>query len=401
MSRPYDCIVIGAGSFGASAGMHLARAGARVLLLDMFHPPHKRGSHHGDTRIFRTAYTMGSAYVRLAERARAGWLRLEEDARRCFGLTSDAANRMASTDEQPERCKLFLPTGVISVGEAYSNALDKKEASCAANGVPYERWDEREAQRRLPALCVPTQAQVLYEPEGGVLFSERIIEANLRLAEAYGAEWKPNHPVQRIAAVGNAVEVWSGNERFAASKVLVTTGAWLPRLLPSLCLPVRAERRTVAWFEDTSGSYAAERFPAFIVHQSADSEYYGLPSVCGSGIKAGHHQLGQTWDPDEEVAPFGSCSGEERLLSEFAAQHFPEAGRCIRGAACMYEMTPSEQFIIDRHPGEPAIWFAGGGSGHGFKFASAIGDTVSRWMLHGKREPELEAFSLVCARLNT
>ncbi|MCM3342238.1 N-methyl-L-tryptophan oxidase [Paenibacillus sp. MER TA 81-3] len=398
MSRLYDCIVIGAGSFGASAGMHLAREGAHVLLLDMFHPPHGLGSHHGDTRIFRTAYTMGSAYVCLAERARVGWLHLEEEARRHLGLMPDAANRAGSSDEQPEPFKLFLPTGVISVGDAHSEALANKEASCVANGVAYERWDDRETKRRLPALYVPAHYEVLYEPEGGVLFSERIIESYLKLAEAYGAEWKPNHPVQRIATVGNAVVVWSGNERFVASKVLVTTGAWLPRLLPSLGLPVQAERRAVAWFEDTSGSYSAERFPAFIVHQSTDSEYYGLPSVRGSGIKIGHHQQGQPWNPDEEVAPFGSCSGEERLLSEFTAQSFPEAGRCMRGAACMYEMTPSEHFIIDRHPDEPAVWFAGGGSGHGFKFASAIGETVSRWMLHGKREPELEAFSLACTR---
>jgi glycine/D-amino acid oxidase-like deaminating enzyme len=39
-------------------------------------------------------------------------------------------------------------------------------------------------------------------------------------------------------------------------------------------------------------------------------------------------------------------------------------------------MTPDEHFIIDRHPEHPGVAIGCGFSGHGFKFASAIGEAL-------------------------
>ncbi|MNI62228.1 Monomeric sarcosine oxidase [compost metagenome] len=57
-------------------------------------------------------------------------------------------------------------------------------------------------------------------------------------------------------------------------------------------------------------------------------------------------------------------------------------------------MTPDEGLLIDRHPHHPHVWLAGGGSGHGFKFASAIGEALSEQILLGRSEQTLSAFQL-------
>ena len=46
-------------------------------------------------------------------------------------------------------------------------------------------------------------------------------------------------------------------------------------------------------------------------------------------------------------------------------------------SVCMYTMTPDEHFIIDLHPEHSNVCFAAGFSGHGFKFASVIGEVLA------------------------
>ncbi|UHA75274.1 N-methyl-L-tryptophan oxidase [Paenibacillus sp. 481] len=383
MDIKYDVIVIGAGSFGASAGAHLARAGAKVLLLDAYYPPHERGSHHGATRIFRAGYTMGSAYVELAKLARERWLELERDAEQILGGYCQGS--------------LFLPTGTISIGARNNDALAKKEAGCLQHEIPYQRWDQYETERLYPVLSLPKDSEVLFEPWGGVLLSEQIIKAYIQLAIRAGAQFLPYHPVQQINSSRSGVQIVSGNKRFEAGRVLVTAGVYLPQLLPALQLPIQAARRVFAWYEDQKGLHDAAQFPSFIVHEHEGSEYYGIPSLQGSGLKVGHHQRGQSWGLDQPVAPFGTYPSDEGELHAFVKRMFPRVGECSGGAACLYELTPNEHFMIDRHPTEERIWFAGGGSGHGFKFASAIGPLLGEWLLQGTPPKQLRPFHLAAA----
>ncbi len=99
MHADYDVIVAGAGSFGMSAGYYAAKAGARVLMIDSGDPPHTLGSHHGGTRIFRAAYTMGAAYVRLALRANALWHELEQDYASCVRSRISVRGRCSNVRE--------------------------------------------------------------------------------------------------------------------------------------------------------------------------------------------------------------------------------------------------------------------------------------------------------------
>jgi len=50
---------------------------------------------------------------------------------------------------------------------------------------------------------------------------------------------------------------------------------------------------------------------------------------------------------------------------------------------CLYTMTPDSHFVIDRHPEWPQVVFAAGFSGHGFKFASVMGEALADLALEG------------------
>ena len=51
---------------------------------------------------------------------------------------------------------------------------------------------------------------------------------------------------------------------------------------------------------------------------------------------------------------------------------------------CMYTNSPDHHFIIDRHPAHPRVTLACGFSGHGFKFASVVGEILADLATEGK-----------------
>lgn len=60
-------------------------------------------------------------------------------------------------------------------------------------------------------------------------------------------------------------------------------------------------------------------------------------------------------------------------------------------AACVYTVSPDEDFITDR---VPQAVFASACSGHGFKFASAIGEILANLSTTGHSAFDLAPFSL-------
>jgi sarcosine oxidase len=56
-------------------------------------------------------------------------------------------------------------------------------------------------------------------------------------------------------------------------------------------------------------------------------------------------------------------------------------------------MTPDEHFIIGPHPQAPSCTVACGFSGHGFKFAPAVGEILADLSIHGTTEHPIAMFS--------
>ncbi|WP_456269679.1 N-methyl-L-tryptophan oxidase [Kushneria sp. AK178] len=374
-----DYLIIGAGSMGLATADWLARhVDASVQLLDAFRPPHDQGAHHGETRLLRQAYGEGSSYVPLARRALALWKQLEEES----GET------------------LFLPTGVVNVGPPGAPFIDQVEASARQHGLALDSLPGDQASKRWPGWALDHTMHGGFEPEAGVLFVERIIacwrdrvERSPNVSLATGAE------VIRLEAgeAGGWGASCADGRVFTARRVLLASGQHLAPLMAELGvdLPLTRVRKTFAWYE-CDARYDTDHFPGFSLTTPWGAVYYGFPDIDGAGFKMGRHDSGQPLPPGETMAAFGEHEGDVRELQQVVDRYFPGVGALRFGAVCHYIRTPDEHFLIDEPL--PGLIVAGGFSGHGFKFASALGEALGIWLAEQRRLPELVLFAL--ARLS-
>ncbi|MFX3634331.1 MAG: N-methyl-L-tryptophan oxidase [Candidatus Pristimantibacillus sp.] len=373
MSASYDVIVVGAGSMGMSAGYYLAKRGVKTLLIDAFDPPHPNGSHHGEPRLIRHAYDGGTAYTALALRAHQLWNELEE-----------------ATGE-----KLLIQSGVLNMVTSKLFSIEEKIATAAAFQLNVEQLDAQEMQKRWPGLVLPEHYKGLYEPQAGYLLSEKCITAYRRMALAEGADLLVNTMVNQVEPDGEGVIIHtSTGDVFRASKVILSAGAWFKTLEPLISLPIKPVRKVVGWFESEESLFNEGVFPGFTLN-TENGGFYGFPSIGGAGVKIGRHESGVPWQPGQELQPFGHYSEDERDIRETLESFMPQAaGKLLRGAVCKYEFTPDEDFIIDFHPNHANVLLAGGFSGHGFKFSSAVGEVLADLAVSGTTEQDISLFAL-------
>ena len=62
-------------------------------------------------------------------------------------------------------------------------------------------------------------------------------------------------------------------------------------------------------------------------------------------------------------------------------------GKVVNSAVCMYAMSPDGHFIIDRLPDHPNVAIGAGFSGHGFKFATAVGEHLVDLVYNAAAKP--------------
>lgn len=379
MTKHYDVIVVGAGSMGMAAGYYLARQGVKVLLIDSFDPPHDQGSHAGDTRIIRHAYGEGREYVPLALRSQVLWDELEKKTHH----------------------KIFLQSGAMGFGvKGNAPFIDEAIASGKEYNLDVEHFTGAELNERFPGLYVPDDYAAFYEPNSGFLFSENCIQAYRELGKFHGAEFSVNDPVKDIKVYDDSVKVITGKGTFTADRLIISAGSWSGKLASKVGfdLPLVPTRQPVAWFEPNETLFHANEFPTFMVEVPNGNNraiYYGFPTFGGCGVKVGRHEYVDAVDPDTMNREFGFKETDEGHIREFLDKFMPKAsGALKKGVICMYTRTPDGHFIIDKHPEHSHISIAAGFSGHGFKFASVVGEILSQLAVSGKTDHDISIFRL-------
>ncbi len=156
---------------------------------------------------------------------------------------------------------------------------------------------------------------------------------------------------------------------YHASKALISAGTWVKALVPEL--PVQPLRKVFAWFK-ADGRYSTKnRFPAFTGEMPNGDQYYGFPAE-NDELKIGKHNGGQRIQAPEERKPFAAVASDGAEAFPFLRNVLPGIGGCLHGAACTYDNSPDEDFIIDTLPGHENTFVITGLSGHGFKFAPGV-----------------------------
>ncbi|WP_067725828.1 N-methyl-L-tryptophan oxidase [Oceanobacillus damuensis] len=381
MTKHYDVIVVGAGSMGMAAGYYIARQGVKVLLVDAFDPPHDQGSHYGETRIIRHAYGEGREYVPLALRSQVLWDELEKKTHH----------------------KIFRQAGAMGFGpKGNAPFIDEAIESGKEYDLNVEHLTGAQTKERFPGLNVPDDYSAFYEPNSGFLFSENCIQAYRELAEQHGAELSVNNPVKDIEAYEDSVKVITEKGSFTSDKLIISAGSWSGKIASKvgLDLPLVPTRQPVAWFEADEALFNSNVFPTFMVEvPSGDTDtraiYYGFPTFDGCGVKVGRHDYVEAIDPDTVNRDFGFDENDEGHIREFLDRFMPGAsGALKKGVICMYTRTPDGHFIIDKHPEHAHISIAAGFAGHGFKFASVVGEILSQLAISGETSHDISIFNL-------
>lgn len=376
MSAAYDVIVIGVGSMGSAACYKLAKTGVRVLGLEQFSIPNELSSHTGQSRIIRKAYFEHPDYVPLLQRAYAIWAELE------------------TTIET----QIYYPTGLLYVGRPDHPVMTGVKKSAATFSIPLEKLKHKEAKRKYPQLQLPDNAEVLLEPEAGFLRPELCIQAFTNAAFHLGACIKSNCTVLDWKNERGTYTVNTTEGTFTADKLIITAGPWIGRIIPQWQSMLRVTKQVLAWIEPQDRKlYALGKFPCWII---ADDQYagvhYGFPALPANrfdgpiGMKLAHHYPGALTDPEtiDRTVP----EAETAELLHFANRYFDHLDTTsVNTKVCMYTNTVDEHFIVDFLPGhDEQVIIATGFSGHGFKFASVIGEILCELTTTGKSKLPIE-----------
>jgi sarcosine oxidase len=330
-----DVVVVGAGVMGLASAWALRRAGRDVTVLEQLGVGHPYGSSHGASRIFRFAYSE-TEWVALAQEALPLWRELEEES----GAEL-----------------LSLPGLLDSSGDsaALRSALD----ACSAE---YEVLDEAEAGRR---FGIELDGEVVLELHGGIVRADRALAAFVR-----GIPMETGVRVHVLHANEGGVSLETSRGTIEAALAIVAAGAWATPLLAGagIELETNISQETVSYFDLP----AADSLPSVIDWNEETGRHAYSLSAGESILKVGLHHSGVEVDPGERGEPDPEVVA---AASEWVRLRYPAADPSPRGAeTCLYTNIEEDRFVIERH-GPVVVCSAC--SGHGFKFAPAVGTRVA------------------------
>ena len=375
MNSTHDVIVVGLGAMGSATAYHLAARGARVLGIDQYDPPHAFGSSHGESRIIRQLYYEHPLYVPLVQRSFELWRKLERDA------------------AEPN---LLCMTGGLMVGPESGDLISGVRRSAAAHRLPLEDLSAERLRERFPNFPLPSGASAVLDPEAGFLDPERCTSAHLALAAKHGATLHTGERVLDWTPAGDEVRVRTSRGTYEAGQLVLSAGAWIAGLLGGRGPRFTVERQTLLWFEPPGdrAAWGPDRFPIFMCEFDDGQMVYGFP-LGKRGWKAAVHYQGEPVVDIREMRRETEPHDIARVRNA-VARLFPwvREAKVLDSACCPYTDTADLQFVIDFLPGMPQVLVSSPCSGHGFKFATAIGELQAQLLLDGKSGFDITPFRI-------
>lgn len=355
----YDVVVVGLGAMGASAIDHLSQTGLRVLGIEQFQSPHALGSSHGETRIIRQAYFEDPRYVPLLQRA--------------YELWKDLERRSGAS--------LMHLQGGLMLGPESGELIQGTLNSARTHHLPHRYLAGDDLQQN-DLWRVPTNYAGVYEDRAGYLLPEKCIAAQLQQATLNGAtlwqntrvhEWTPKEDMSLV--------LQTARSEVRTRKLILTTGAWMPQTYSASASDLQVTRQSLFWFKPPPQSATAfASIPIFLLEMAPDAFLYGFP-LRNELFKVALHQPGSPLLPEQLPAQQVS-EAEVNEMTHWLAKYLRRpVGACIKTQVCMYTNTADGHFRWYHSPESPHVLALSPCSGHGFKFASVMGELCQRWAI--------------------
>jgi sarcosine oxidase len=368
----YDVIVAGLGGMGSATAWQLAKKGYSVLGIERFSPSHDQGSSHGDSRIIRLAYFEDPAYVPLLKRAYELWSEAE----------------IASGED------LFTETGGLMIGPSDSKTVAGALRSALEWNLGHQMLSYQDMRERYPQFILKEDEIALFEERAGFVRPERSCATHNQLAEQSGGDLHFGEQLLSWQPDGDGVQVITDKGTYRANRLVISGGSWNPKLLAELKIPMEVKRLTLFWFDvENMDEWQLGRMPIYIWEPDDIEQFYGFPAIDGpdGGAKVAYFRVGPECDPDRvdrTVRP-----EEIEQIRQATVRLNKLTGAPLRTATCLYTNTPDEHFVIGLHPEYPQVSLAAGFSGHGFKFASVIGEVMSDLAIKQSTDHPIDLFS--------
>jgi len=357
----FDLIVVGLGGMGSAAAAHVASRGKCVLGIEQFQPAHDQGSSHGRSRVIRLAYFEHPAYVPLLRRAYELWRRLEEQTGRT----------------------LLQIAGGLMIGTPESEVVSGSLRSAREHHLDHEMLDAAQIRRRFPAFTPAPGTVALFEKEAGVVFPEEAIRAHLDIAVDNGAHVHFDERVEDWQVLPSGrVDVRTSRGSYECERLVLAPGPWASELFKIDWLPLEVEPQQLHWFEPRGGPepFQPDRFPIYIWDLGSGIQFYGFPADDDGRVK---------------VAFFRSKVKGEEAIRDALGPCMPAlaGGVLVDTVTCRYTLTPDHHFVIGHHPDHANVVVASPCSGHGYKFASVIGEILADLAIDGMTRRPIELFA--------
>jgi glycine/D-amino acid oxidase-like deaminating enzyme len=282
---------------------------------------------------------------------------------------------------------LFHETGVLWLGSKDYARLNEMTAVLTRCKVPFESLSRSAIAQRYPQFNSPDLGAGILETESGVLMARRAVAAVVESALSLGVEYRQAQVTPPYATNSGNLRLdaisTSDGEQISAGQFVFACGAWLGKIFPKILGPrIFPSRQEVFFFGLPPGDshFSAPSLPTWLIQ---GDEVYGMPDLESRGFKIAFDSHGELIDPDTQTRVV-SAESIERARA-YVAKRFPALANApiVETRVCQYENTSNGDFLIDRHPEINNVWFAGGGSGHGFKHGPTFGEYVAQQILDG------------------
>ncbi|HZW84533.1 MAG TPA: N-methyl-L-tryptophan oxidase [Nitrososphaerales archaeon] len=355
----YDAIVVGCGAMGSAASYNLAKRGLKVAAFDRFDLNHTNGSSHGGTRIIRLAYYEDPRYVPLLRRAYKSWRELESKTGR----------------------SLLRVTGGLMMGEPEGELVRGVLRSAKEHAILHRVMTPAEVRDEYPAFSLDEGTCAIREEEAGVLSAEEGVRAFVEAAKEEGCEFNFSRMVNGWRGTPEGIEVSTGSGSFTADRVVFCAGPWTSKLVPEV-VPTSCERQVPFWFSPGEEKiFGPDSMPVFICEEGGRF-FYGIPDM-GEGVKIARTHGGEPCDPDavrREVTDEDATTVLDFVSRRVKKVRVPP----IASTTCIYTNTPDLNFAVGNLPDDNRVTVVSACSGHGFKFASVLGEVAADLAIDGK-----------------